>query len=121
MNVKSSNAMFKCGHHFVKHRGLGRLIGRMENAEQPIAPSDGCARWFDAVIPIVLDITVAATALLGRRVAKKSPEFRWKFASSCHHAYLGNVLSPPLRTVSAESGVCLAAIHSQDGIASCNS
>src|SRR6476660_2641003 len=89
----------------------------MKNAQQPVTPSNSSAGCIDAVIPVVLDVAIAATTLLGRRLAKKSPESRCELASSGRCADLGGTLSPPFAHCSEKFRPFLVRGHSQDGIA----
>src|SRR5882724_5885519 len=48
----------------------------MKDSQQTITPTDGCAGRVDAMIPVVLDISVTASTLLGHRLKDESPQLR---------------------------------------------
>ena len=53
------------GHHFVEQSRFGRLIGRVKNSEETVAPADGGAGGVDAEIPVVVDIAITLAAAWG--------------------------------------------------------
>src|ERR1051326_1271922 len=58
----------------MKERRFGWLIGRVEHAQQAIAPANGGAGGVDAIVPIVIDIAVALAAARGKRIEGELPE-----------------------------------------------
>jgi hypothetical protein len=68
----------------------------VEYTEQAVVPADRCTGGIDPMIPVVLDITIAAVALLGRKIAQEPPKLREKDFESRSASLPGSILIPPV-------------------------
>src|SRR5581483_10892975 len=72
------------------------LVGREEESHETVTPADSGAGGVDAVLPVIVNVTVELTASSGSRVAKKVPEVRQKLSASASKTFAPTAFGPPV-------------------------
>src|SRR5580704_294232 len=92
--------------HFVEQGSFRRLIRRVEDSQQAVAPAYCRARRVDAMLPIIVSVAVALASPLRSGVARELPQRSQQLPRSGEVAFTpGNVIPPlPRRARQADSG-----------------
>ena len=82
--------------HFVEESRLCWLIRRMEQSEQPVAPTYGRAGGVDAMLPIIFSVAVTLAMSFRRGIANELPERAQKLAGRRERTFAPRNVIPPL-------------------------
>src|SRR5260370_39298978 len=82
-------------HYLLKQSRVGRLIRGMKQSQQPRAPAHRAAGRIDAMLPVVLHVTIALASTLGHRLAHKSAQISDQQGNCARGALLARLFSPP--------------------------
>src|SRR5260370_29140791 len=96
--------LMKSFKHHVEQCWFCRLIRRVEDPKQTVAPIYSRARRVDAMLPIIVSIAVTLTTSLWSRIACELPQRKQKCSRGCDATLLASNILPPLqcRTSKAE-------------------
>jgi len=67
----------------------------LPESQQPRAPARRAAGRVDAILPVVLDVAIALAAMLGHRLAHKTPQISDQQGSCTRGALLARLFAPP--------------------------